>query len=520
MESPFYFTNEEQKQRYISILQNYANDLIDYLHPNDPYITERKIALFSYIAVKPQYADTDLVEKLARMDFETFEFSRNEKNPHYDTDGYVKFIENKINIKHYPEMKDIESPRCNIDTVIHEMIHLTSYYSSHLKTLTERERFLEEGITDKKTKDIIRSPEFREICRQFNYKPKLNQNMGYKVEKGFVSLLNIITNGAVEDAHMFGYSEALQSFLKSSKGFDNSVIVSYNKIIDDYINKPKKDTEQEQEQIAEHKESDTNKQNEFITEIYDEYKKTQAISSFLYNMPIPEEISPKQQEDFLLAFQWLNETLQIFNKHFDYDILKNKLKDDSELLKVLNTQDDLDMLINSTTTLLEGKRELILTKNYENFAPLHKELDNALAQFSVPANANEKEILQTKLDILDSTDLTKNNIQANISYNSFSEQLYKIEMAEQYIAAARNYVPPESSQYEILKKARSMAYDYRDIKTGEYIKTLMSAGLIDDYVLKKISQEDRIQQYYENSNSNSQVIDKANQSPLEEDRSM
>ncbi len=190
------FASEQDRQKFVSLMQEYASNQIDIVSPKN-LLTERKIALLSYIAVKPQYVDRELIDKLAGLQLE----------------------------ETYPNFNDI----------LHEFISAT--YKT--KPATATERFLCRGLESKQVLDVALSSAFRENCAKFNYTPKFIREENV-VERAVSGLINIYSNGQLTQDLILDKQDFLDK-LDEKDGKYSKLNFKLNLLLNNFKNSNKND---------------------------------------------------------------------------------------------------------------------------------------------------------------------------------------------------------------------------------------------------------------------------------------
>jgi len=172
---------------------------------------QRKVALMSYIANFPEEVDEDKIKTLAEFGIRRYEPSET------SAWSYVTFGTDVINFKNQGKFRVLEEIPQQL--YLHEMLHTTSCwfnFSGDLVKLPNSERAIyaaiEEGVVESKAQRILRSSEFREMCRQNEILP-INY-VAYPMEQVFANVLDLLVDGQLFDAFCTTreeYDKALRS---------------------------------------------------------------------------------------------------------------------------------------------------------------------------------------------------------------------------------------------------------------------------------------------------------------------
>ncbi|MGN1227955.1 MAG: hypothetical protein ACI4TX_04860, partial [Christensenellales bacterium] len=220
------FKNEQEKNEYIKNMQAYVvNSLRKISKDRNGYDFEKEhtIALLSYIAVYPQLSSKETIDKLINLDLKTFPYDVNNKDI-----GYTSHGSNEIKFAQSENAKHLNVEKVNINVIIHEMIHKTSYRQKQ-RTYNDFERLFEEGETDNKTCTILSSPEYREICKAYNYNEKVNYS-AYNSERVLTGLIDILFDGELSNSQIAGGKSVIDINSKL-----NSIIMQDNKTLLQHI---------------------------------------------------------------------------------------------------------------------------------------------------------------------------------------------------------------------------------------------------------------------------------------------
>ena len=229
MNKTIVFENEREKQQYIDFLCDYARSLAAQnlkKIPNYAKIrTEHEIAVQSFICCFPEYCEIGLIKDLMTTEIADMEYKVDKnRDERISTKGSNEFPFHKINVQrnklHYFDM-----PHYNIDNILHELIHETCFYNIEYKKLSidERKRlkqtkfkparmFVVEGVVEGATQQIVRSVEFKKLCKKYNYTP-IFASSNYNLEVAITGLVNLVYDDDLFKWHTLGdgYDSAIFS---------------------------------------------------------------------------------------------------------------------------------------------------------------------------------------------------------------------------------------------------------------------------------------------------------------------
>ena len=218
MNQPKQFSSPKEREEYIASLSAYAlllsslNNDVDYLATRN----EREIAILSIIATAPELCDEKNIRELVEAKIVPEKYILNRKKRTTWRGGVTNLYERKIRgVVESSVADNFSMPKYNIDTIIHELIHVLGSVSimTNCDTLQQREEFNEkfkttrmmiiEGTVEGMTGKVMSTPRFFEICEERNYTPKSISN-NYDLEVGLIGLMNLAYNDDFEKWHALG----------------------------------------------------------------------------------------------------------------------------------------------------------------------------------------------------------------------------------------------------------------------------------------------------------------------------
>lgn len=461
-----YFETIEDRDEYIKQMQLYALQQIENNAKNKKYqyVTERKVALLSYIAVMPECVSPEQIDKLANLKFETFSHIKKKNNRISQKDKKLIEISDNRNVDYFDgvnphgeqeiwvkERFKIDGlQNINIDSIIHEMMHKTSYRDvKRNKYLFET--FFEEGVVQNKTEKIISSPQFRQICKHFDYDYRFycyEIDDLYQLETAVVDILDIATDNYLSNNFNSGDLQIIEYFNNNS-----NLLQDIQQI---YL------LQQQSESLKSISQDNISNKNQYYETINKTFQVSNKVAnyaiSFLNDDNITYENLPKLHKAFYKLDKYFNTFTQIYKE----------IKLDKAFLK-------------SRDIIYELADEYIFT---DDFNKLLKD---------------KKHKIEKEMEKLNTQDVIE-----NYKYNILDKKIYQELMRDKYVYTALEQIinkkhTPSASLADTYERASKLANLQKDVQIANHLKQEA-----------KIYAEDE-QEKIEIYNYNKQQIEKNNQ---------